>query len=158
MAVGRVIDTDKGYSRIVRKMDDADGIKVAVGFTAPEAGAIVHDETDLSNVQIAALLEFGAPIAGIPERSVLRATFDAKIDSWNALFVTVAEKIYSTEQESPVRLLGIIGEKAKADMINTINAGIPPPLKAATIARKGSSKPWIDTGQVKGSITWKIRR
>lgn len=158
MVAAGVIDKDRGFNGIVRKTGDADGIQLAVGIQGPEAGAIEHEGSELSNVELGLIHEFGAPLAGIPERSAFRATFDAKIESWNSLFVKAAQKIYSTDQESPIRLVGIIGEKVKADIINTINQGIPPELQQATIDRKGSSKPWIDTGQLKGAITWKVRR
>jgi hypothetical protein len=42
-------------------------------------------------------------------------------------------------------------------MVQTINAGIEPGLNERTIERKGSSKPLIDTGRLKGSITHEIR-
>ena len=35
-------------------------------------------------------------------------------------------------------------------------AGIAPPLKPATIARKGSSTPLINTGQLRSAITWRV--
>ncbi len=38
-----------------------------------------------------------------------------------------------------------------------ITEGIPPPLRETTIARKGSSKPLIDTGTLRASITHKVK-
>jgi len=42
-------------------------------------------------------------------------------------------------------------------MVQTINRGIEPNLNAKTIKRKKSSKPLIDTGRLKGSITHEVR-
>jgi hypothetical protein len=51
-----------------------------------------------------------------------------------------------------------LGEVVAKDMVQTINRGIEPKLKKATIKRKkGSSKPLIDTGHLKGSITHEVR-
>ncbi len=156
MAAKRVIVKDRGLNTILRNMGTFDGMQVRVGIQGPEAGAIEHGESDLSNVELGVIHEFGASGAGIPERSFVRATFDARVRAWTRLLGKVAQKIYDTSPTSPDRLLGIVGEKVRSDIVNMINQGIPPALKPATIARKGSSKPLIDTGQLKGSITWRI--
>jgi hypothetical protein len=49
-----------------------------------------------------------------------------------------------------------LGAKVAALLQNRISAGIDPPNSAATIARKGSSKPLVDTGQLKAAITWRV--
>ena len=154
---GRVIVKDRGLNEIIRNVAAFDGKQVAVGIQGPEAGAVEHEGSELSNVELMVIHEFGAPAAGIPERSVIRATFDAKVKEWTAILAGVARQIYDTGPQSPNRLLGIVGEKVQADMIATINKGIPPELKAATVARKGSSKPLVDTAQLKQAITWTIR-
>lgn len=156
MAAG-VEDKDRGWDAIRSNVKRADGAVVAIGIQGPEAGAVVHDDTALSNVELGVIHEFGAPGAGIPERSFIRSTFDAKVGEWTRLMVDVAEKIYDTPPAVPLRLLDITGQKVRADIINAINQGIPPALQQATIDAKGSSKPLIDTGQLKGSITHKVR-
>ncbi len=154
----RVEDNDRGMQAIVRNVQAFDGQGVSIGVQGSAASAVVHDSSDLSNVELMAIHEFGAPFAGIPERSVVRATFDAEVAKWNRLVARLAQGIYSERPVAPARVLGIVGEVARADMINRINAGIPPALKAATLDRKGSSKPLIDTAQLKTAITWKVRR
>ena len=42
-------------------------------------------------------------------------------------------------------------------MIRAIDSGIPPELKPATVARKGSTKQLIDTGVLKSSLTTKTQ-
>lgn len=156
MAGARVIDKDRGLTKILANMKDLDGKKVAVGFQGPEGGAI-HPDSELDNVSLAVIHEFGAPGAGIPERSLIRATFDARVEIWIKQATKIAERVYSTTPETPGRALGILGELAVSDYRKAITAGIPPPLKAATIARKGSSTPWLDTGILRNAITWTVR-
>ena len=156
MAV-KVIDKDLGMKTIVTNMKRLDGAAVAIGFQGSEGAAVVHDGSDLSNVELAALMEFGAPGAGIPARSMIRAAFDEKIREWTAIMAKLAERIYEDTPASARRVLGIAGEKARADIINRINKGIPPPNQPQTIARKGSSKPLIDTKQMANSITYEVR-
>lgn len=53
--------------------------------------------------------------------------------------------------------LGLLGEAAVGFAKKTIADGIPPRNAPATIAKKGSSTPLIDSGQLRGSITWQIK-
>lgn len=157
MAIGaRVIDKDRGLTKILANMRDFDDAQIAVGFQGAEGGAI-HPDGDIDIVGIAVIHEFGAPGAGIPERSLIRATFDAKINDWVRIAEKIAESVYSTTPETPGRALGILGEVVVSDYRKAITAGIPPPLRAATIARKGSSTPWLDTGVTRNAITWTVR-
>lgn len=153
---GQVIIKDRGLTKILANMKDLDDAQIAVGFQGPEGGAI-HPDGDMDIVGIAVIHEFGAPGAGIPERSLIRATFDAKINDWVRVATKIAERVYSTTPETPGRALGVLGEVVVADYRKAITAGIPPPLKAATIARKGSSTPWLDTGITRDAITWTVR-
>ena len=55
------------------------------------------------------------------------------------------------------KALELIGLFVKGLIQGRMSAGIPPPLKASTIARKGSSKPLINTGQLRASIDYEVR-
>lgn len=158
MAGGRVIIKDKGLKQIFRNVAILDGTSVAVGIQGPEAGAVEHEGTELSNVQLGVIHEFGAPGAGIPERSFIRAPFDANLKKLTRIAGKAAQLVYDVEKLSADKALGLIGEASVAIFVGAINKGIPPELKPATVARKGSSKPLIDTAQLKQSITWKIRK
>lgn len=152
MPAGKVIDKDRGLKRITRELARMDGWQVTVGIHGQDAGATgSFDERSLDNVALGAIHEFGAPGAGIPERSFLRAAFDANVKKYVRILLLGAKKIVAGTGTAK-QAVGLAGEANVADTVNRINAGIPPPLKAATIARKGSSKPLIDTGQLKGSI------
>ena len=52
--------------------------------------------------------------------------------------------------------LGQLGEMTKGDVQTEIRSGDFAPLKPATIKRKGSSRPLIDTGQMVQSIAWEL--
>jgi hypothetical protein len=156
MAGGKVIVRDRGLTKIIENMASFDGKAVAVGIQGPEAGAIEHEESDLSNVELGVIHEFGAPAVGIPERSFIRAPFDASVRELTALMGKAARVVYDVRTASEDRVLGLVGEKVVSIFQNAMNRGIPPELKPATVARKGSSKPLIDTAQLKQSITWKI--
>ena len=45
-----------------------------------------------------------------------------------------------------------LGDRKRSQIIRRINAGIPPPLDASTVTRKGHSTPLVDTGSLVGAI------
>jgi hypothetical protein len=148
--VGKVIVKDLGMKKIVRDLERADGWQVTVGVHGQDAGER-GDFDEIDNVALAAIHEFGAPGAGIPERSFLRAAFDKNVRKYVQVLLIGARKIIAGTG-TPKQAVGLAGEVAVADVANLINAGIPPPNAPATIEAKGSSKPLIDTGQLKQSV------
>jgi hypothetical protein len=128
----------------------ADHSKINVGIPA---GKNEDDGTPVA--LIAAVHEFGSPEKGIPERPFLRTTIQENREKYVQLnrrnLVAVLNGKMSVEQA-----LGQLGEVAKGDVQAKIASGGFAPLKAATIKRKGSSKPLIDTGQMRQSIEWEL--
>lgn len=107
-------------------------------------------------LHIALIHEFGAPRARIPERSFLRAYVDAnqtQILQWQRDLVQAALK----GNVDPDHILNQLGAKVAAGIQERISSNIPPPLSPLTIKRKRSSVALVDTGQLKASITWKVR-
>lgn len=110
-----------------------------------------------TNVDIGVWMEFGVPSVGIPERSWLRSAFDTNVKRWakfaEKLTLEILDGHITTETA-----LGQLGAKASADVKKGITRGegIPPPNAPSTIARKGSSRPLVDTGQFVGAITWDV--
>ena len=121
------------------------------------AGGEARD--DLTQAELAAIHEFGAPRANVPERSFLRATADAKRLEWLALLERTLRLVTAGRLELEAAL-GIVGQKAVADVVARIRrgAGIPPPLQPETIRRKGSDRPLVDTGRLVQSISYEIRK
>ena len=93
----------------------------------------------------------------IPERSFLRSTFDAERKKYETALEMFTGRVIDGTM-SPKQAVGLIGERHVADVVNRINAGIPPPLKKATSDRKGSTKPLIDTAQMKQAIKVKVTK
>lgn len=100
--------------------------------------------------------EYGAPRAGIPERSSIRSTVAERKAELQSVMARVVRALIA-KQVDRTRALSLIGAwlqgAIKAQI--TVN-GTFVPLKPATIARKGSDKPLIDTGQLVNSITFVI--
>jgi phage gpG-like protein len=125
-------------------------VKVGIfGDAAEEA----HEGTPLSNVEIASVHEFGA--GNVPQRSFIRSTVDKQERQVRDVQRRIGRGIVrGTLNEE--KGLGLLGTFLVAEIQKSIQAGIPPELEAATSARKGSSTPLIDTGQLIQSIAWEV--
>ena len=121
-------------------------------------GILQDDKIDknFSMVDLALVHEYGSRNGHIPQRSFIRSTCDAKQKQHFQLIKTLQGKIIDGAL-SIKQALTTLGEVVAKDMVKTINRGINPELKPATIKRKGSAKSLIDTGRLKGSITHEVR-
>lgn len=144
---------DRGLKKIMEKIRAlADGPYVKVGVIG-----------DGENAMIATVHEYGAPEAGIPERSFLRRTFaDADVIKKKvAMSAKFASQILAGKMEVG-QALGLLGAMGAAEVKRTITSQkVTPQLSATeagrrTIARKGSSVALVDTGQLLNSITWQV--
>lgn len=129
--------------------------RVKVGIIGAEA-AEEHKGTGATNAEIGAAHEFGT--STIPERSWLRSTFrdPAKREQLRKLQARLLRELMNG-RITVVQAMGLLGAWAMGAIKLTITRdGHFAPLKPATIARKGSTKPLIDTGQMVGAITWAV--
>lgn len=129
------------------------GLGVVVGVTAKTNGR----SGEFSNAELAAIHEFGSPAHNIPERSFLRKPLISNA----AVIANLAKNAvgkFITGQITAEAALGALGEEAKNISRVAITEGITPTLKPATIKRKKSTKPLIDTGQLLNSITYEVRK
>lgn len=118
-------------------------------------------KSKLTLIEIAAVHEFGAllkdaageVIGEIPQRSFLRAWFDANQERVQAEFV---RRLSIEGPENWARALNQVALWIEAELRRNVRRGIPPPLAEETKRRKRSSKPLIDTGQLVNSIMAKV--
>lgn len=104
---------------------------------------------------VAAVHEFGAPAAGIPSRSFIRATVDVKRAEIEKVQADLAAQVAAGKIDGRTALARL-GAFVQGLVQARIAEGIGPALKPATIRRKKSSKPLIDTGQLRSSVTYKV--
>lgn len=137
--------------RAVRAMAGKSVLDVGVFDDGPS-----RNGDSASNAEIALVHEFGSPAQGIPERSFMRSTIDANRQKYHREMQRIADKVLSGAPTT--QALNLLGMRAANDMKRTIQGGIPPPLKPETVARKGSAKQLVDTGQLITAITWRLSR
>lgn len=111
---------------------------------------------DGRNSEIGLVHEFGAPSRNIPARPFIRQTFQRKRAELAQLQAKLAQAIMMGRLDE-ARAMGMLGAWAAGAIKATITRdGEFAPLKPATIKRKGSDKPLIDTGQLVGAITFVV--
>jgi hypothetical protein len=149
-----VKEIDKGWTKIRAELLKLREKSVVLVGIQGELASQPHG--DASNVEIGSWQEFGTS-RGVPERSFLRATIDTNRQRYAAMIQKSAERIV-TGKSTVEKELALWGERVVGDVKQRIAKGIPPPLKDATIKRKGSSKPLIDSGQLRNSITYTVSK
>ena len=149
MASG-VRDIDHGWKKIRREVRRTPRkMEIIVGIQGSQAS---QDNGGLTNAVLGTIHEFGAPKAGIVQRAFLRGTIEREGKKYQELVKDAAARL--SIGQGLRKQLEIIGLVVVADIKKTFNQSIGlAPLKAATIAAKGSSKPLIDVGTLRESIT-----
>lgn len=144
---------DSKWRRILKSVLGYHEPHAKVGVLASSGAGDEHGDTGATNVEIAIFQELGTRF--IPARSFLWSTFYVhKVAELHAMVATLAKKVLIGELAMK-RALQILGAWGANAVKNTITqSDIPPPLADSTIARKGSTKPLVDTGQLVGSISW----
>ena len=152
---------DRGFDLLKKALEAARarGSYVKAGVIGTGATENRHSGggTGATNVLIAAVHEFGSPEHGIPERAPIRTSFEAHRGEYLEMLRSVVKSVYQLKGGLEPGL-GRIGAKMAADIKRGITSGpgLPPPLAPETVARKGSDRPLVDTGQYVNSITWEV--
>ena len=133
--------------KILRNMRKIDAKAVKVGI---QDGDKTFDGKE-SLAYVASLHEFGSPGGKIPERSFIRTAIDKNERKINNLSDRLALKIL--DGSVTVRgALDLIGLSVTGMIQEQITDGDYVPLSPATIKKKGSDKPLIDTGHMWQSV------
>lgn len=131
---------------------------VGSAATKPHAGG------DLTNAEVGAIHEFGAPAAGIPERSFVRSTFRVRRAELAQVQAAAAKAIISKRMHVR-QALGIVGAWAAGAVKEQILVYGPflfQPLAPATILakiRKGApnpTAPLVETGELAKSVSFVV--
>jgi len=144
-------DIDRGAKALTVAAAKMRG-KLSVGITE-SAGGKNYDASGRSLLQVAQDNEFGT--AHIPARSFIGGWFDEFVEKNKTIVAKLQAKVMSgaLTQEMALHRLGTL---FVAQIQNRIASGISPANAPATVARKGSSTPLVDTGFLKSSIEYSI--
>lgn len=143
-------------------------ITIRTGLAQPigvKVGILGNDDSRqgegalLGNAGIGVVQEFGSLTNNIPPRSFLRMPLETKKDRLEATFekVGVKQKLLEGDARGALQSLGFVAEQIIDDAFKSQGFGNWAPNKPSTVAKKGSSKPLIDTSQLRRSITSKVQ-
>jgi phage gpG-like protein len=121
----------------------------------------LHPGDKIGAAGLAAVHEFGSPSRKIPERSFLRKTSFERSAAYMSFIDLNKESIFKsiTEGRLTSEVMPKIGAWWVASVLECFRSrgfGGWRPLKPATIRRKGSNAPLIDTGALMRSITFEV--
>ncbi|MDR3534022.1 MAG: hypothetical protein P4L90_26080 [Rhodopila sp.] len=122
--------------------------EVKVGFLA---GSTYPDGTSVPLVAV--VNEFGNPAKGQPPRPYFRTMLKEKAPTWGADM----GKVLVAANYNAVTTLGRMGELIKGQLVQSIKDLTSPPLAPSTVARKGFTKPLIDTGVMWNSVDYEVK-
>lgn len=127
------------------------GVKVDKPKITLEAGFLegVTYSDGMSVPMVASLNEFGT--YNIPPRPFFRNAINKNSDKWGKVFLQGMQK------QNAKNAFGLLGERIRKDIVQSINDTNEPPNSPVTIARKGSSKPLVDTGLMRASVNYRIK-
>ena len=136
----------KKYFRELKKMTD---IEIQVGFQGDQK---YEDGTSIA--QVAAVNEFGA--SDIPERPFMRQSFENHEGELQAA-CDAAQRLVSSggSAEQALQQIGVVAKGLVQDEI--VNGGFAPNAES-TIKKKGSEQPLIDTGTMRQSVNFVVKR
>lgn len=121
--------------------------KLRVGFlenaTYPDGKSVA---------MVAAIQDFGAPAAGIPPRPFFRNMVAAKKEGWGD---ALAANLKATDFDAE-KALARVGDGIAGQLRQSIKDTNAPPLKPATVRRKGHDKPLVDTGHMLNSVDFEV--
>ena len=128
--------------------------KVYIGVPASKNG--MH-EGGINMATLLALHVLGAPSRGIPQRDPLRPPLIANAQRYSDLLALGLKNALSdgTDPKLVYEKIGIVATNDVKDYFITGNFKA---LSEKTIKAKGSSKPLIDSEELRGSITYEVRQ
>lgn len=145
-----LIDRDKGWKRIRGEMTELSRLKITVGI---QSGSNSSDGEPL--VDRAAANEFGTDT--IPERSFMRASFDES----QAKLLELSKKLWSSTlrgQRNAMQSAHLLGQEHEGQIKEKITSLKDPPNAQSTVAQKGSSNPLIDSGEMRRSVRYEVKK
>lgn len=146
----RIVDKNFNLAKIKKTLLALKKKELQVGIF-DDAG--VNEETGGRIVDYAIANEYGT--SKIDSRSFMRSTADEQREKWSGLLDKIVVDVTKGDFEVE-RKIGLVGEQMVNDIKEKISSNVPPPLKASTIKRKGSSRTLIDTGIMRSSITFRL--
>lgn len=142
-------------SRLYARMQGAQGLEVAVGFPKGKASiGSPYYPSGASVLEVAIANNYGL---GVPRRPFMSVAAQRMRPMYRQQIQKFAPALLAGKV-SPEIALNVVGRLATDIIRKTITTGEWVPNSPETIAQKGSDRPLIDTGHMRMSATYVVRR
>ena len=154
-------DRDHGYRALLSRVLSLEKAppSIAVGILARDASK--PDSGGVTVLDVGTWNEFGTVNADgsvrVPARSFIRAWADENQKTARKILTGLMKQVI-TGKLTEAQALEQFGLWAKGAIQQRMARGVPPPNAQSTIDRKGSSTPLIDTGVLRSSIDFEVRK
>ena len=143
-----------GLKGFLERFRDIGKPKVYIGVPASKNS--IHKDSKINMATLLAIHVLGAPSRGIPQRDPLRPPLIANAQRYTDLMAQGIKNALANGTD-PNIVYEKIGIVASNDVKDYFVSGSFKPLDQKTIDRKGSSKPLVDTGELRSSITYQVK-
>lgn len=144
----------KRLKQVMKRAEQLNQLQLVAGIPNDETSR--EDSGEITNAELGIIHEWGAPEKGIPERSFMRSTMSEEMENLGRLSKTQIA-LCLEGNISPHDVFATIGAYLQGKIVDKITDGEFVPNNEKTVKHKGSSKPLIDTGQLRGAITYEVR-
>lgn len=158
-------EVDHGFDETLKpfKKGKSKTVNIGIVSSSPQehTGRGEGKKSSLSMADIAALHEFGGKKKSktgkqiIPERPFMSQTMSKNDKAISKKIILLYKKVLDGDLTED-KALGLLGEFVKGKMKSEITTGDFKENAASTIAKKGSSRPLVDTSQLLNSIDWEL--
>lgn len=148
------LDICKRLKQVMKRAEQLNRMQLVVGIPNDENSR--ENSDGITNAELGVIHEFGVPESSIPERSFMRSTASEESENLGRLGnAQIAECLEANASAHDV--FATIGIYLRGKIVEKITDGEFEPNNENTVKHKGSSKPLIDTGQLRGAITYEVR-
>lgn len=140
--------------KLLKAYDNQDVL--AVGYPASETGSLRYPD-GTSVILVAAVNNFGSAGRGIPARPFMVEGAEPAIEATQPIAAALIP-LLNQGKVTPAEILKQMGPFAEAAFKKKLTDGPWEPNAPSTVAAKGSSRPLIDTGLLRNSLTHVVRK
>ena len=139
---------------VIDKRDTWDKIKAAItGMPSVDVGVLDPAVATYATVQ-----EFGSGDGRVPARRWLTKGIEDNGQAVQAAMAAAAAAVLDRRVSKPAAVDNLGADVADIVRAHVNSANFPPPLKPATVARKGHAKAMVDSGKMMQSITYRVNK
>lgn len=154
-AFANVTSSIDRFQDIQRSLQELAKKDVLVGV--PEASSNRKDSNEVTNAELVYMHTHGSPLWNLPPRPIIEPAIEANKEEIGGLLrEALTNALDGRPFEVALKKAGMKGQNVvRAWFVDPRNGWAP--NSPVTIARKGSERPLIDTGEMRKAITYIVR-